>query len=130
MVPLFDDDGGIFTVNIFKDTRRICIIISKKSANLLYYVKDFVFLEQNNHCNISNNQQNMMLNRLKVVLVEQGKTNRWLSEQLGKSENTVSRWCANKVQPSITQLNEISTILKVDIRTLIRSSKEIENLNI
>jgi hypothetical protein len=43
---------------------------------------------------MSNNQQGMMLNRLKAVLAEQGKTNRWLSEQLGKSENTVSRWCA------------------------------------
>ena len=79
---------------------------------------------------MSNNQQIEMLNRLKAVLADQGRTSRWLAEQLGKSENTVSRWCANKVQPSITQLNEISRILKVDIRTLIRSSKEIENLNI
>ena len=79
---------------------------------------------------MSNNQQIEMLNRLNAVLADQGRTSRWLAEQLGKSENTVSRWCANKVQPSITQLNEISTILKVDIRTLIRSSKEIENLNI
>ena len=79
---------------------------------------------------MSNHQQIEMLNRLKAVLADQGRTSRWLAEQLGKSENTVSRWCANKVQPSITQLNEISTILKVDIRTLIRSSKEIENLNI
>ena len=79
---------------------------------------------------MSNNQQIEMLNRLKAVLADQVRTSRWLAEQLGKSENTVSRWCANKVQPSITQLNEISTILKVDIRTLIRSSKEIENLNI
>ena len=72
---------------------------------------------------MSNNQQGMMLNRLKAVLAEQGKTNRWLSEQLGKSENTVSRWCANKVQPSITQLNEIATILDVDVRTLITPTK-------
>ena len=43
---------------------------------------------------MSNNQQNVMLNRLKAALAEQGKTNRWLSEQLGKSENTISRWCA------------------------------------
>ncbi len=70
------------------------------------------------------------MNRLKVVLAETKRTNRWLAEQLGKDEATVSKWCTNKVQPSITQLNEISTILKVDIRTLIRSSKEIENLNI
>ena len=70
------------------------------------------------------------MNLLKVVLAETKRTNRWLAEQLGKDEATVSKWCTNKVQPSITQLNEISTILKVDIRTLIRSSKEIENLNI
>ena len=72
---------------------------------------------------MSNNQQNLMLNRLKAALAEQGKTNRWLSEQLGKSENTVSRWCANKVQPSITQLNEIATLLDVDVRTLITPTK-------
>ena len=37
--------------------------------------------------------------------------------------NNISRWCANKVQPSITQLNEIATILDVDVRTLITSTK-------
>ena len=72
---------------------------------------------------MSSNQQNMMLKGFKAALAEQGKTNRWLSEQLGKSENTVSRWCANKVQPSITQLNEIATILDVDVRTLITPTK-------
>ena len=72
---------------------------------------------------MSNNQQNMMLNRLKAALAEQGKTNRWLSEQLGKSENTVSRWCANKVQPSVAQLNEIATILNVDIKELLNPTR-------
>lgn len=72
---------------------------------------------------MSNNQQNVMLNRLKATLAEQGKTNRWLSEQLGKSENTVSRWCANKVQPSITQLNEIASVLDVDVKDLLVSTK-------
>ena len=72
---------------------------------------------------MSNNQQNVMLNRLKAALAEQGKTNRWLSEQLGKSENTISRWCANKVQPSIQQLNEIANVLDVDIRNLITPTK-------
>lgn len=83
----------------------------------------FVYLQQNNHRNMSNNQRNVMLNRLKAALAEQGKTNRWLSEQLGKSENTVSRWCANKVQPSIQQLNEIASVLDVDIRNLITPTK-------
>ena len=72
---------------------------------------------------MSNNQQNVMLNRLKAALAEQGKTNRWLSEQLGKSENTVSRWCANKVQPSILQLNEIASVLDVDVKDLLISTK-------
>ena len=72
---------------------------------------------------MSNNQQSMMLNRLKATLAEQGRTNRWLSEQLGKSENTVSRWCANKVQPSIQQLNEIASVLDVDIKDLLNSNK-------
>lgn len=71
-----------------------------------------------------NNQQNVMLNRLKAALAEQGKTNRWLSEQLGKSENTVSRWCANKIQPSIQQLNEIAHVLEVDVRSLINPTIE------
>jgi len=83
----------------------------------------FVYLQQNNHRIMSNNQQKMMLNRLKATLAEQGKTNRWLSEKLGKSENTISRWCANKVQPSITQLNEIASVLDVDVRSLITSTK-------
>ena len=73
---------------------------------------------------MSNNQQSMMLNRPKAALAEQGKTDRWLSKQLGKSENTVSRWCANKVQPSIQQLNDIACILDVDVRSLITSTKD------
>ena len=83
----------------------------------------FVYLQQNNHRNMTNNQRNVMLNRLKAASAEHGKTNRWLSEQLGKSENTVSRWCANKVQPSIQQLNEIASVLDVDIRNLITPTK-------
>lgn len=83
----------------------------------------FVHFRINTNHNMSNNQQGEMLNRLKAVLAEQGKTSRWLAEQLGKSENTVSRWCANKVQPSIQQLNEIAQLLKVDIKDLLMSTK-------
>ena len=73
---------------------------------------------------MSNNQQNVMFNRLKAALAEQGRTNHWLSEQLGKSENIVSRWCANKVQPSsIQQLNEIASVIDVDVKDLLNSTK-------
>lgn len=63
-------------------------------------------------------------NRLKVVLADKKKTCRWLANKIGKNENTVSRWCSNKVQPSLDQLQEIAYILDVDIRYLIRSNKE------
>ena len=71
---------------------------------------------------MSNNQQ-IVMNRIKVTLVEKQKTNRWLAEQMGKSENTISRWCSNKSQ-SIAQLQEIAILLDVDVRVLLKSQKE------
>jgi transcriptional regulator with XRE-family HTH domain len=71
---------------------------------------------------MSNNQQ-IVMNRIKVTLVEKQKTNRWLAEQMGKSENTISRWCSNKSQPSIAQLQEIANLLDVDVRLLITPTK-------
>ena len=73
---------------------------------------------------MANIEKNEALNRLRVVLAEQDKTNRWLAEQLGKTEHTISRWCHNKSQPSVAQLNEIAQVLDVDVRVLISSSKE------
>lgn len=63
------------------------------------------------------------LNRIKVVLVEQQKTGKWLAEQLGKSTCTVSKWCSNTIQPDLATLNKIATLLNVDIRELIAPSK-------
>ena len=63
------------------------------------------------------------INRLKVVLVEQGKTGRWLSEQLSKDPSTVSKWCSNKIQPSLEVLDKIAILLNVDRRELINKSK-------
>lgn len=59
------------------------------------------------------------INRLKVVLVEQNRTGKWLAEQLGKNEATVSRWCSNNAQPSLEMLVKIASILKVNPRSLI-----------
>ncbi|MBR5654089.1 MAG: helix-turn-helix transcriptional regulator [Prevotella sp.] len=75
-------------------------------------------LERSSRESRRHNQQNEALNRLRVVLAEQDKTNRWLAEQLGKTEHTISRWCHNKSQPSVAQLNEIANVLNVDVRTL------------
>ena len=63
------------------------------------------------------------LNRIKVVLVEQQKTGKWLAEQLGKSTCTVSKWCSNTIQPDLTTLDKIATLLNVDRRELIAPSK-------
>ncbi len=59
------------------------------------------------------------INRIKVALVENGKTGKWLAEQVGKNEATVSRWCSNKMQPSLDMLVRISELLKIDPRQLI-----------
>ena len=63
------------------------------------------------------------INRLKVVLVEQKRTGKWLAESLGKNEATVSRWCTNESQPSLETLLEIAKTLNVDIKELLVSSK-------
>ena len=64
------------------------------------------------------------LNRLKVVLVEQKKTGKWLAEQLGKDPSTVSKWCSNKMQPSMEMLVKIAKVLDVDTRELIVITKQ------
>ena len=59
------------------------------------------------------------INRIRVVLAEQDRTNKWLAEKVGKSRTTVSRWCTNEMQPSLETLREIAEALGVDIRELL-----------
>ena len=63
---------------------------------------------------------NRNINRIKTVLVDKCKTNKWLAEQLGKAPATISKWCTNACQPSIETLITISKLLKVDINDLVR----------
>ena len=60
------------------------------------------------------------INRLKVVLAEKKRTNKWLATQLGKDPGTVSKWCTNSLQPNLETLIEIAQCLEVDINELIR----------
>lgn len=62
------------------------------------------------------------LNRLKVVLAEKRRTNKWLAQQLGKDPATVSKWCTNTAQPSLETLSEIARSLEVDVKDLLQSS--------
>ena len=63
---------------------------------------------------------NKNINRIKVVLVEKKKTNKWLAEQLGKDPATVSKWCTNSAQPNLENLMEIAKCLEVDVNDLLR----------
>ena len=64
------------------------------------------------------------INRLKAVLAEQKRTNKWLAEELGKDPASVSKWCTNASQPSLETLVEIARSLNVDVKDLLWSTKE------
>ena len=64
------------------------------------------------------------INRLKVVLAEKKRTNKWLAEQLGKDPGTVSKWCPNTMQPNLETLVEIAKVLEVDTKDLLWSIKD------
>jgi transcriptional regulator with XRE-family HTH domain len=60
------------------------------------------------------------LNRIKAVLADKQRTNKWLAEQLGKDPATISKWCTNSCQPSLETLVNIAKVLEVDMNELIR----------
>ncbi|MBQ0150026.1 MAG: helix-turn-helix domain-containing protein [Bacteroidales bacterium] len=62
-------------------------------------------------------------NRIKVMLAEKRRTNKWLAEVLDKDPATVSKWCTNNSQPSIELLYRIAEALDVDVKDLLRSNK-------
>ena len=64
------------------------------------------------------------INRIKVVLVEKKRTNKWLAEQFGKDPATVSKWCTNTSQPGLETLLQIAGVLDVDVKDLLHSTKE------
>lgn len=64
---------------------------------------------------------NRELNKLKVVLAEKKKTNKWLAEQLGKDKTTISKWCTNTCQPDLGSLMKISKLLEVEVVDLLRN---------
>ena len=63
------------------------------------------------------------INRIKVVLVEKKKTNKWLAQEMGKDPATVSKWCTNSAQPDLPTMVKIASLLDVDIKDLLCSTK-------
>lgn len=65
-----------------------------------------------------------MPHRIKVMLAEKEKTNKWLAEQVGKDPATISKWCTNTAQPSLEMLFQIAKVLNVEVKDLLRESDE------
>ena len=82
------------------------------------------------HTTFIYNMMDSSINRIRVVLAEQNKTNRWLAEQMGKSEITISRWVQNKSQPSLEQLLQVAKLLSISPKDLINdiNNSEAENV--
>ena len=72
---------------------------------------------------MNNEVKPIPVNIIKAVLAEKQVSAKRLCEAVGKNETTVSRWCNNKVQPSVNQLQEIAHFLDVDVRELLCSTK-------
>tara|TARA_R110000744_G_scaffold168229_1_gene285858 strand:- start:5554 stop:5772 length:219 start_codon:yes stop_codon:yes gene_type:complete len=67
------------------------------------------------------------INRIKVALAESRRKNKWLAEEIGKDESTVSQWCTNARQPSLENLLRVANALEMDIRDLLYSTNNSEN---
>ena len=99
-----------FFLCLFTKNSKIKRIIARKT----------LYLQSNITINKVFNMENKDLNRIKVVLADKKRTNKWLAEQLGKDPATVSKWCTNSAQPNLENLLEIARCLEVDVNELIR----------
>jgi len=84
-----------------------------------------VLLLSQNQKIMNENLHIVVENRLKAILADRHKTCKWLAQEIDMSENTVSRWCSNRVQPSLPQLGKIAYLLDVDVRELLKPTKEL-----
>lgn len=66
-------------------------------------------------------------NRIKVVLAEKKRTNKWLAEQLGKDPATVSKWCTNSAQPGVETLFSIAECLDVKVKDLLNDPVKVSD---
>ena len=70
------------------------------------------------------NMASKNLNRIKVVLADKQRTNKWLAEQLGKDKTTISKWCTNSSQPDLESLMKTAKLLNVEVTELLRTNVE------
>ncbi|MEL7119450.1 MAG: helix-turn-helix transcriptional regulator [Bacteroidota bacterium] len=67
------------------------------------------------------------LNRISEVLRSQGRTNKWIAQQLGKTDLTISRWCNNVQQPDLATLFKLAELIDVNVCDLIETKKQRKN---
>ncbi|MBD5268580.1 MAG: helix-turn-helix transcriptional regulator [Bacteroides sp.] len=65
------------------------------------------------------------INRIKIVLCEKKRTNKWLADQLNVNPTTVSKWCTNTSQPDLYTLKSIASLLEIDIRRLLNPTESL-----
>ena len=75
-------------------------------------------------CDAFKDMANKKINRIKVMLAEKGRTNKWLAVQVGKDPATISKWCTNAAQPSLEMLLQVAKVLEVEVKDLIREQDE------
>ena len=68
--------------------------------------------------------ENKDINRLKIVLAEKKRTNKWLAEQLGKDQAMISKWCTNTTQPNLEMLIKVAKALDVEVKDLLRDQPD------
>ena len=98
-----------------------CIFLVKMTVrtkkNIIFAHEKLILYQQFDLWNIK--MERTDINRLKVVLVEKKRTNKWLAEQLGRDPATVSKWCTNVAQPTLETLLQIAKLLEVEVQDLL-----------
>lgn len=110
---------GVTKIRNEIEKNAIELIDSLKNICILHNLKRKLVILQIKHKKKGYSMERK-INRIKVVLVEKGRTNKWLAERVGKDPATVSKWCTNAAQPTIEMLMQISKILDTSLDSLVR----------
>lgn len=123
-----------FEIKVFKGPNYVAIFIVTVAVSfafssnilqilLILYIKKNIYDKKQYLCTriyIIYNMNSKHLNRIKVALAEKEKTNKWLAEQLGKDQATISKWVTNTTQPNLEMLLQIAKVLEVNVNELVR----------
>jgi putative transcriptional regulator len=69
------------------------------------------------------------MNRLSKILKEQGRSQAFLSKEMGKTPNTINNWCRNVTQFSLPEAAKLSSILGVGLEELLDHNNDNKEAN-